>query len=248
MMNVFIKNRDGFVFDEATQTLMPYKFNGAIVNFNKGLVIHKCTVDGVNREYTSDFEMYLSEDDFKKRNQHRGIGWDLQEVVSQIYGCCLHNDVEAFTFINGEARLTDVSVVDFAYKGGTGWYAPNGERFYATPQRVYDFHDYKVKDENGDVRVVKSANSRLSLTDEQMAVVLDFERAFKKLRELNVQMYYDMEGESMKLVNGEHIERTLWGEHVDEMVDLRGMGYDFSFYPISYNSCDWDLAVKLKKS
>lgn len=248
MMSVFIKNRDGFVFDEATQTLMPYKFEEAIVNFSNGTVIHKCTVDGVSREYSSEFDMYLSEEDFKKRNPHRGSGWELQEVVSQIYGCCLHNDVEAFAFINGEARLTDVSVVDFACKGGTGWYAPNGERFYTTPQRVYDFHDYKVKDENGDVRVVKSANSRLSLTDEQMAVVLDFEMAFKKLRELKVQMYYDMEGESMKFVNGEHIERTLWDEHQNNMVDMRDMGHDISFCPISYNSCDLDLAVALKKS
>lgn len=247
MNAIYIKNRDGFVFDEATQTLMPYKFEEAIANFNNGVVIHKCTVDGVSREYTSDFEVYLNEEEFKKRNPHRGSGWVLQEVVSQVYGCCLHDDVAAFAFINGEARLVDVSVVDFACKSGTGWYAPNGEKFYATPQRVYDFHDYKVKNEDGDVRVVKSAHSRLSLTDEQMAVVLDFERAFKKLRELNVQMYYDMEGESMKFVNNEHIERTLWGEYVNEMVDMRGMGYDISFYPISYNSCDYDLSVKMKQ-
>ena len=246
MMSVFIKNRDGFVFDEATQTLIPYKFEEAIVNFSNGTVIHKCTVDGVSREYSSEFDMYLSEEDFKKRNPHRGSGWDLQEVVSHIYGCCLHNDVEAFTFINGEARLTDVSVVDFAYKGSTGWYAPNGERFYTTPQRVYDFHDYKVKDENGDVRVVKSAYSRLSLTAEQMTAALDFDKAFKKLRDLDVQLYYDMEGESMKFVNNEHIERTLWGEHINESVDMRGMGYDISFYPIAYNSCDYDLSVKMK--
>ena len=246
MMNVFIKNRDGFVFDEATQTLMPYKFEEAIVNFNNGVVIHKCTVDGVSREYASDFEMYLNEEEFKKKNQYKGCSWDLQEAISHIYGCCLHNDVEAFTFINGEARLADVSVVKFAYKSGTGWYAPNGEKFYATPQRVYDFNDYRVKDEGGDVRVVKSAHSRLSLTDEQMEAALDFERAFKKLRDLNVQMYYDMEGESMKFVNNEHIERTLWGEYINERVDMQGMGYDISFDPISYNSCDWDLSVKMK--
>ena len=56
MNAIYIKNRDGFVFDEATQTLMPYKFEKAIVNFSNGVVIHKCTVDGVSREYPSDFE------------------------------------------------------------------------------------------------------------------------------------------------------------------------------------------------
>lgn len=247
MNAIYIKNRDGFVFDEATQTLMPYKYEAAIVNFDRCKVTHRCTIDGVYKELDGEFELYLNEDEFKKGNQYKGSCWKLQEVVDHVYGCCLHNDVEAFAFINGEARLADVSLVDFAHECSTGWYAPNGERFYATPQRVYDFHDYKVKNEDGDVRVVKSAHSRLSLTDEQMAVALDFERAFKKLRELNVQMYYDMEGESMKFVNNEHIERTLWGEHINDMVYMRGMGYDISFYPIAYNSCDYDLSVKMKQ-
>lgn len=246
MNAIYIKNRDGFVFDEATQTLVPYKFEGAFVNFDSNKVVHRCTIDGAYKELDSEFNLYLNEDEFKKKNPHRGAEWTLLEVVNRLYGCCLTGASHAYAFINGEARLADVSVVDFAYKDGLGWSAPNGEQFYATPQRVYDFHDYKVKDENGDVRVVKSAYSRLSLTDEQMEAALDFERAFKKLRDLNVQMYYDMEGESMKLVNGEHIERNLWGEHVNEMVYLRGIGYDFSFYPISYNSCDWDLSVKMK--
>lgn len=247
MMNVFIKNRDGFVFDEATQTLMPYKFEEAIVNFNKGVVIHKCTVDGVNREYASDFEMYLNEEEFKKANPYKGSRWELQEVVNHVYGCCLHNDTEAFAFINGEARLADVSLVDFSFKGGTGWCAPNGERFYATPQRVYDFHDYKVKDEGGIIRVVESPASKLALTEEQMAAVRNFETLYKKMREMDIMMYYDMEGESMKFVNNKHINRTLWGEHQDGMVYMCGMGHDISFYPIAYNSCDYELSVLLKK-
>ena len=247
MMEIcYIKNRDGFVFDEASQALVPYKFEAAIVNFANEKIVHKCIIDGVSKEISGDFDAYLNEGEFKKKNPYLGTAWSLQEIVDRVYGCCMTGESLAYAFVDGEAKLSDVSKVDFSYHNNTGWATPNGERFYATPQRVYDFHDYKVKDEDGTIRIVESPASKLALTEEQMAVALDFERAFKKLRELKVQMYYDMEGESMKFVNGEHIERTLWGEYVNEMVDLRGIGYDFSFYPISYNSCDWDLSVKMK--
>ena len=87
MMGVFIKNRDGFVFDEATQTLMPYKFKSAIVNFSTETVIHKCLVGGLEREYGGVFDVYLNEEFFKKNEAYKGTGWTFEEVVDRIYGC-----------------------------------------------------------------------------------------------------------------------------------------------------------------
>jgi hypothetical protein len=112
---------------------------------------------------------------------------------------------------------------------------------------VYDFHDYKVQDANGDVRVVKSPASLLALTDEQQAAVFDFEAILKKMRELNIRMYYDMEGETMQFINNEHRHSDHWGSEEPDKVYIDGMGDKIAFYAVSYNSCDWDLAVSLKK-
>lgn len=248
MMEIcYIKNQDGFVFDEATQTLVPYKFEAAIVNFANDKITHKCTIDGVSKEIEGNFDAYLNESEFKKKNPYRGTGWSLQEIVDRVYGCCLTGESLAYRFIDGEAKLADVAMTEFMYQTGGGWSAPTGERFYATPQRVYDFHDYKVKDEDGIIRVVESPASKLALTEEQMTAVRNFETLYKKMREMDIMMYYDMEGESMKFVNNKHINRTLWGEYQDGMVYMCGMGHDISFYPISYNSCDYELSVLLKK-
>jgi hypothetical protein len=247
MMSVFIKNRDGFVFDEATQTLMPYEFKSAIVNFSTGTVIHKCLVGGLEREYSGTFNVYLNEEFFKKNDAYKGTGWSFEEVVDRIYGCYPRNEVELYGFVNGEATLVDVSVFDYVLDAGQEWKSADGKQFYPSASRVYDFNDYKVQDANGDVRVVKSPASRLALTDEQKAAVLDFEAILKKMRELNIRMYYDMEGETMQFINNEHRAHDLWGSDEPEKVYIDGMGDKIAFYAVSYNSCDWDLAVSLKK-
>ena len=247
MMNVFIKNRDGFVFDEATQTLMPYEFKSAIVNFSKGIVIHKCLVGGLQREYKDAFNVYLNEDFFKRNEVYKGSGWTFEEVVKRVHRCYPHNEVELYGFVNGEATLVDVSVFDYILEDGQDWKSVDGKKFYPSASRVYDFNDYKVQDANGDVRVVKSPASLLALTDEQMKVVLDFEAITKKMRELNIRMYYDMEGETMQFINNEHRAHDHWGSDEPEKVYIDGMGKKIPLYAVSYNSCDWDLAVSLKK-
>lgn len=246
-MSVFIKSRDGFVFDEATQTLMPYEFKSAIVNFSTETVIHKCRVGGLEREYSGVFDVYLNEESFKKNETDRGNHWAFEEVIENIYGCCLRNEVELYGFVNGEAALVDVSVFDYILDAGRGWRSADGKKFYPNASRVYDFNDYKVQDANGDVRVVKSPASRLALTDEQKAAVLNFEAILKKMRELNIRMYYDMEGETMQFINNEHRAHDLWDSNDPDKVYISGMGDKIAFYAVSYNSCDWDLAVTLKK-
>lgn len=247
MMSVFIKNRDGFVFDEATQTLMPYEFKSAVVNFSTETVIHKCLVGGLEREYSGTFNVYLNEEFFKKNDAYKGTGWTFEEVVERVYRCYPHNEVELYGFVNGEAKLVDVSVFDYILNDGQDWKSADGKQFYPTASRVYDFNDYKVQDANGDVRVVKSPASLLALTDEQKAAVLNFEAILKKMRELNIRMYYDMEGETMQFINNEHRAHDLWGSDEPEKVYIDGMGDKIAFYAVSYNSCDWDLAVSLKK-
>lgn len=247
MMSVFIKNRDGFVFDEATQTLMPYEFKSAIVNFSRETVIHKCLVGGLEREYSGTFNVYLNEEFFKKNDAYKGTGWTFKEVVDRIYGCYPRNEVELYGFVNGEATLVDVSVFDYILDAGEEWKSADGKQFYPTASRVYDFNDYKVQDANGDVRVVKSPASRLALTDEQNTAVLNFEAIVAKMRELNIHMYYDMEGETIQFVNNEHRHSDHWGSEDPNKVYIRGMGKTIPFHAVSYNSCDWDLAVSLKK-
>jgi hypothetical protein len=247
MMSVFIKNRDGFVFDEATQTLMPYEFKSAIVNFSREIVIHKCLVGGLEREYSGSFNVYLNEEFFKKNDAYKGTGWTFEEVVDRIYGCYPRNEVELYGFVNGEATLVDVSVFDYILDAGEEWKSADGKQFYPTASRVYDFNDYKVQDANGDVRVVKSPASRLALTDEQNTAVLNFEAIVAKMRELNIHMYYDMEGETIQFVNNEHRHSDHWGSEDPNKVYIRGMGKTIPFHAVSYNSCDWDLAVSLKK-
>lgn len=247
MMSVFIKNRDGFVFDEATQTLMPYEFKSAIVNFSTGTVIHKCLVGGLEREYSGTFNVYLNEDCFKRNEVYKGSEWTFEEVINRAYGCYPRNEVELYGFVSGEACLVDVSVFDYILDAGQDWKSADGKRFYPSASRVYDFHDYKVQDANGDVRVVKSPASLLALTDEQQAAVSDFEAILKKMRELNIRMYYDMDGETMQFINNEHRHSDHWGSEEPDKVYIDGMGDKIAFYAVSYNSCDWDLAVSLKK-
>lgn len=247
MMSVFIKNRDGFVFDEATQTLMPYEFKSAIVNFSNGIVIHKCLVGGLEREYSGAFDVYLNEDFFKRNEVYKGSGWTFEEVLNRVYGCYPHNEVELYGFVNGEAKLVDVSVFDYIINSGQDWKSVDGKQFYPNASRVYDFNDYKVQDVNGDIRVVKSPASLLALNDEQRTAVLNFEAIVAKMRELNVRMYYDMEGETMQFINNEHRHNDLWGSEEPNKVYISGMGKTIPFHAVSYNSCDWDLAVSLKK-
>ena len=247
MNAIYIKNRDGLVFDEATQTLMPYEFKSAIVNFSTGTVIHKCLVGGLEREYSGTFNVYLNEEFFKKNDAYKGSGWTFEEVVERVYGCYLHNEVELYGFVNGEATLVDVSVFDYVLDAGQEWKSADGKQFYPTASRVYDFNDYKVQDENGDVRVVKSPASLLALNDEQRTAVLNFEATVAKMRELNIHMYYDMEGETMQFINNEHRANDFWGSEDSNKVYIKGMGKTIPFYAVSYNSCDWDLAVSLKK-
>lgn len=247
MMNAAIKNRNGFVFDEASQTLMPYEFKSAIVNFSRGIIIHKCLVGGLDREYSGVFDVYLNEESFKKNDAYKGTRWTLEEVIERVYGCYPHNEVELYGFVNGEAKLVDVSVFDYILNDGEDWKSADGKQCYSSASRVYDFNDYKVQDANGDVRVVKSPASLLALNDEQKAAVLNFEAILKKMRELNIRMYYDMEGETMQFINNEHRAQDLWGSEDPNKVYIRGMGDIIAFYAVSYNSCDWDLAVSLKK-
>lgn len=247
MSTIYIKSRDGFVFDEATQTLMPYEFKSAIVNFSTETVIHKCLVGGLKREYSGTLNVYLNEDYFKRGEVYKGSGWTFEEVVERVYRCHPHDEVMLYGFVNGEACLVDVSVFDYILDAGQGWKSADGKKFYPSASRVYDFHDYKVQDANGDVRVVKSPASLLALTDEQQAAVFDFEAILKKMRELNIRMYYDMEGETMQFINNEHRHNDLWGSEEPNKVYIGGMGKTIPFYAVSYNSCDWDLAVSLKK-
>lgn len=247
MMSVFIKNRDGFVFDEATQTLMPYEFKSAIVNFPTGTVIHKCLVGGLEREYSGTFNVYLNEEFFKKNDAYKGTGWSFEEVVERVYRCYPHNEVELYGFVNGEASLVDVSVFDYIFDAGQEWKSADDKQFYPNASRVYDFNDYKVQDANGDVRVVKSPSSLLALTDEQRSAVLDFEAITEKMRALNIRMYYDMEGGTMQFINNEHRSYDTWSSEETDKVYISGMGETIPFNAVSYNSCDWDLAVKLKK-
>lgn len=247
MMSVFIKNRDGFVFDEATQTLMPYEFKSAIVNFSRGIVIHKCLVGGLDREYSGEFDVYLNEDYFKRNDVYKGSEWTFEEVMQIVYGCYTHNEVELYGFVNGEAKLVDVSVFDYILNSGQDWKSADGKQFYPNASRVYDFNDYKVQDADGEVRVVKSPASLLALNDEQRTAVLNFETIVAKMRELNIRMYYDMEGETMQFINNEHRSNDLWGSEEPNKVYISGMGKTIPFYAVSYNSCDWDLAVSLRK-
>jgi hypothetical protein len=226
---------------------MPYEFKSAIVNFSRGVVIHKCLVGGLDREYVGEFDMYLNEDSFKRNEVYKGSGWTFEEVINRAYGCYPRDEVELYGFVNGEAKLVDVSVFDYVLDAGQEWKSADGKQFYPSASRVYDFNDYKVQDANGDVRVVKSPASRLALTDEQKAAVLNFEAILKKMRELNIRMYYDMEGETMQFINNEHRAHDLWGSDEPEKVYIDGMGDKIAFYAVSYNSCDWDLAVSLKK-
>lgn len=247
MMSVFIKNRDGFVFDEATQILMPYEFKSAVVNFSTETVIHKCLVGGLEREYSGAFDVYLNEDCFKRNEAYRGSEWTFEEVLIIVYGCYPHNEVELYGFVNGEAKLVDVSVFDYILNNGQDWKSADGKLFYPSASRVYDFNDYKVQDADGEVRVVKSPASLLALNDEQKAAVLNFEAIVKKMQELNIRMYYDMEGETMQFINNEHRHSDHWGSEEPNKVFISGMGKKIPFYAVSYNSRDWDLAVSLKK-
>lgn len=222
MMSVFIKNRDGFVFDEATQTLMPYEFKSAVVNFSTGIVIHKCLVGGLEREYSGTFNVYLNEESFKGGEAYKGSGWTFEEVVERVYGCFPHNEVELYGFVNGEAKLVDVSVFDYILDAGQDWKSADGKQFYPSANRVYDFNDYKVQDENGDVRVVKSPASLLALNDEQRTAVLNFEAIVKKMQELNIRMYYDMDGETMQFISNEHRHSDHWGSEEPNKVYIRG--------------------------
>lgn len=247
MNTIYIKNRDGFVFDEATQTLMSYEFKSAIVNFSKGIVIHKCLVGGCQREYNHAFNVYLNEDCFKRNEVYKGSGWTFEEVVELVHRCYPHNEVELYGFVNGEATLVDVSVFDYILDAGQGWKSADDKKYFPSASRVYDFHNYKVQDANGDVRVVKSPASLLALTDEQMAVVANFKAIAEKMRELNIRMYYDMEGETMQFINNEHRSCDIWGSDEPNKVYINGMGETIPFNAVSYNSCDWDLAVSIKK-
>jgi hypothetical protein len=248
MMSVFIKNRDGFVFDEATQTLMPYEFKSAIVNFSTGTVIHKCLVGGLEREYSGTFNVYLNEDYFKRNEVYKGTGWTFEEVVERVHRCYPHDEVMLYGFVNGEACLVDVSVFDYILDAGQDWKSADGKKYFPSASRVYDFHDYKVQDENGDVRVVKSPASLLALTDEQRSAVLDFEAITEKMRALNIRMYYDMEGGTMQFINNEHRSYDTWSSEEPDKVYISGMGETIPFNAVSYSSCDWDIAVTLKKS
>lgn len=247
MMGVFIKNRDGFVFDETTQTLMPYEFKSAIVNFSSGIVIHKCLVGGCEREYNHAFNVYLNEDCFKRNEVYKGSGWTFEEVVERVYRCFPHDEVMLYGFVNGEASLVDVSVFDYILEDGQDWKSADGKKYFPSASRVYDFHDYKVQDANGDVRVVKSPASLLALTDEQRTAVLNFEAIVTRMRELNIRMYYDMEGKTMQFINNEYRHSDHWGSDEPNKVYISGMGKKIPFYAVSYNSCDWDFAVSLKK-
>lgn len=247
MSTIYIKNRDGFVFDEASQTLMSYEFKSAVVNFSKGIVIHKCLVGGCEREYKHAFNVYLNEDCFKRGEVYKGLGWTFEEVVNRVHRCHPHDEVMLYGFVSGEACLVDVSVFDYILDAGQDWKSADGKKYFPSASRVYDFHDYKVQDANGDVRVVKSPASLLALTDEQQAAVFDFEAILKKMRELNIRMYYDMEGETMQFINNEYRHSDHWGSEEPDKVYIDGMGDKIAFYAVSYNSCDWDLAVSLKK-
>lgn len=247
MMSVFIKNRDGFVFDEASQTLMSYEFKSAVVNFAKGIVIHKCLVGGCEREYNHAFNVYLNEDCFKRGEVYRGSGWTFEEVVERVHRCYPHDEVMLYGFVNGEASLVDVSVFDYILDAGQDWKSADGKKFYPSASRVYDFHDYKVQDADGDVRVVKSPATLLALTDEQRAAVLEFEAIAEKIASLNIRMYYDMEGGTMQFINNEHRAYDIWGSEEPGKVYIGGMGETIPFSAVNYNSCDWDLAVSLKK-
>jgi hypothetical protein len=65
--------------------------------------------------------------------------------------------------------------------------------------------------------------------------------------ELNIRMYYDMDGETIQFINNQQRHSYHWGSEEPNNVYITGMGKKISLGAVSYNSCDWDLAVSLKK-
>lgn len=192
---VKIQKNGGYVFNTVSKQLEKYEFISCKFNFLKNEVQYKCRLGGVEKIIEdNNLKVYASESDYKKDSPLGGSDWFFKDAMNRAYGFAPQwNDDKpyAWEYKNGDAVWVDISDITFSTDDTWGVGKDESRQVYESHSRVFHYHDLVVKEGDGSITVRKSPASRLSINDEQKALIEELQSVLQKITSADVKLMYN---------------------------------------------------------
>lgn len=185
----------GYMFNSDKDRLEKYEFISCRFNFATDTVIYNCMLGGKESTISDNkLTIYSSEDNFKKGVKVGPTHIKFNSAMRRSYGFLpqWENGVPyAWSFEDGDAVKVNISNITFTAIKNNRIEKDDYHEIYETRERVFDFHDFTVKEADGTIRVVKSTASKLMLNDEQSFLIGKLQSVLKELAATNTKLVFD---------------------------------------------------------
>lgn len=206
MKTINIATANGYIF--VNGKLTAYHFNSAVIDFAEGIVKYNCVLGG---EETS-FETKECPVVYKDENAYQ-IGKAEDSRVASLYDAIC----SSFFYISKTADLTAYCIVDNEVKerpfpessylfNGYRYSHPNKGSFYESYEKAMLCCDIVKVDENGKETIIPSVASRIALDDEQTQAIKVLTEAFKRVKELDIEIVSDYTDDTIYAFSNRNIK------------------------------------------
>lgn len=255
-MNIVTNN--GYVFNTESQRLESLTIKKITANFTKETVIYECLLGGVETTISdNNLQVYSTESHFERGQAcERSSLSSFYSLFYRVYGAGAHNvdDVPmAWVFRDGQAEFIPIPEMTFAIHLSENFptrvTSDVDMKFYHSREKVYEYNDYQVKDDNGDVVLHKSTATLLALNDEQKKIVEDLREGIKKLVDSGARLFFDQDDWRLRVVSATNLERIeAWDDYDSEFVAIQDFTTEIcdSNYIKGSDIATYDLKAKFK--
>jgi hypothetical protein len=239
-MNIFCN--DGYVFNAKTQCLDKFTIIKINANFHKGTIEYDCMLGGKPTLLDGEhIELYNTELDFKdgKRVEKPSVFSGFAYTFNRVFGCNVKwtdDEPTSYAFVNGQAKLIAVPDITFTIeRDGSSWEVSSDcdMEFYDSISAVYEWNDYDMKDENGEVVHRKSTATLLAMDDEQKSLLKELQDVLTRLNDAEVKLLFDYDAWKIKALSLKNVEcLEVWGDYNDSYTEVAdGMMVDIKSAP-----------------
>lgn len=256
-MNIVINN--GYVLNKESQCLESLTIKKITANFTKETVVYECLLGGVETTISdNNLQVYQTESHFE-----RGQAWkasslsDFYSLFFRVYKTDAHsvdNVPMAWVFRDGQAEFIPIPEMTFTIHVTDSCVSSVTSdvdmKFYHSREKVYEYNDYQVKDDNGDVVLHKSTATLLALNDEQQKLVDDLRENIKKLVNSGARLFFDQDDWRLRVVSGVNVDKIeQWGDYDDDYISIQDFTIDVcgNGYIKGADSASYDIMAVFKE-
>lgn len=167
------------------------------------------------------------------------------DVIQKDFDGEAENIIRVWMFKDGEAKLRDIRYISFKYDGSE--FVPLDDKvYYYSMEEVYKNNDIKVLREDGNEETIVCPKNKLALNGLQKAVAERLKSVIKDMKDLNMYMFLDNEG-NFRIVNYNEVEETSYDQLEDGYVGIRNISTKIYTEGVIDFSPD-DIYVKFKNN